>query len=710
MELVEKSIPKNTNIKQILLEVFSALVMAFFTSAISGILKYDLIRNYYNLRLVNPEELKFFFLIFIPNFLVYFILLNQLLKKNIEIVMSFIWLVFILLFAYFSPVKSLAIGSIIFGIPALFSSISLNLFKPEVDKSKKAKIIDLVFGIINVLIFIALIVIYILKSKTDYIPPDAFNGSMIDNGLIYYDHMKERWSLALWLFGILTFLYLVFKVANDYYLKKPLEKAVWQNVLVIVGILILSQIVFLSLAMVYRVKVFGASTYDFGIFVQMFHNMKNFEGMVTTLERSVAISHNLVHFSPIYYLMLPVYMILPFPETLQVLQILIVGSGLIPLWLLMKHFKTNKFFSVVASLIYSFSPALITSSFYDLHENCFLAPLLLFVLYFALKRKALPLLIATGLTLLIKEDAGLYLFFIGLFIVFSEIFNNKENKINIKGIILGTLISVSAISYFLIVTNFLNETGDGAMFWRYSNINIANDAGLTGIITGFLLNPTFFLATFFTPLKINTMLLIIASLGILPLMIKNKAAFFLTVPLIIMNYLSNYPYQHQFGFQYFYGSVTLLIFLLLLAEKDNRDRTFIKTNISVSHLINIFALLGLSVSLIHGGAYLKERDWVFKNYQENQVMYEDMLETLLDIPEDKVVVATGYLTPYLSQRYYVYDYDYYNIYHPNEPIDYIVIDRRINATHLTEIINECVDAGFLVSPLSTEYILIFEAE
>ena len=57
--------------------------------------------------------------------------------------------------------------------------------------------------------------------------------------------------------------------------------------------------------------------YDFGIFAQMFEYMKETGLPFTTCERDGLLSHLAVHFSPIFYIMLPFYVLMPSPLTLM---------------------------------------------------------------------------------------------------------------------------------------------------------------------------------------------------------------------------------------------------------------------------------------------------------------------------------------------------------------------------------------------------------
>ncbi len=694
---------KKNETKSFIIQVIGSIAMAFFLLSIFSLLNYNITRNYYDLTSIVLKELLGLFPLFLIFLYLSFFIVRKLIASKLELILAVIWVLFLLIFAYYAPVKSLVVGAIIFALPAIYGTISENI-----NAIKQKSWFNRIVLILNSLMFFGLVYLYHLKSKIIYIEPEGLNGSQISNDIIYAEVMQSRWKIAFMIFAGVLLLYLIVNVLNGFFnflKKKPLLII---GYVIVVAIIVL-QVYYFSAMMVYRVKILNISTYDFGIFSQMFYNMRSFNGMVTTLERSIVLSHNAVHFSPIYYLMLPAFMIFPTLETLQILQVLIIASGVIPLYLIMKEFKTNKLMQMLVYIIYIASPALITSGFYDLHENCFLPPLLLFVIYFLIKGKIFPLIIFAGLTLLVKEDAGLYLVFIGLYFLFSSFFNKEETKKALTTIILSIGLIVVSLGYFYFVTKYLNEFGDGAMFWRYRNINAYEEFGLYGIILSAFQNPSFFLATFFSPAKINTMILILATTGFLPLFMKNKAAYFLAIPAVIMNYLSIYQYQYQFGYQYFFGSATLLIFMVLLAEKDNSKKPLFKGRFKGISLVTILAIFGSIAAMVHSASYIGDR---ISNYQyfysENQEMYDEMRLTLESIPKDKRVVATGYLTPYLSDRFYLYDYFYYDILTTEETIDYIIIDLRIREELLNSIKAKCEWAGFVESDLSTDYILIYE--
>ena len=149
----------------------------------------------------------------------------------------------------------------------------------------------------------------------------------------------------------------------------------------------------------YRYLTFSSPNFDFGIFVNMFHNMRESGLALVSCERDVLMSHFAVHLSPVCYILLPFYVIFPSPLTLQIAQALILASGVIPVALLCRHLKLSGKITVLMAVIYSFYPAICTGCFYDFHENCFLAPLLLWMFFFFERKQYLPMYLFAALTL-----------------------------------------------------------------------------------------------------------------------------------------------------------------------------------------------------------------------------------------------------------------------------------------------------------------------
>jgi len=679
------------------------LVTAFLIMSILYFLQSDTIEFFYTLRHLLIADFYTQILVWIGFFILLALSRIWIHFLNRGVILSICSLVFIALFSQVAPTVSLSIGSLILAVPFVFGAI----YAYEAPKNKSEKkwvtVVNLGLLVLAGLLFALIILIFSLKTP-QFFPIYPHNDSLIGDVMLYSDFQKNLWKLSTEIFLFMAGLYGAVKLFK---LDRRMGKLSQWLSLGVVSFVLLASVTWLSLVMVYRTKAVVTPTYDFGIFTQMFYNMANWKGMVTTLERGIVLSHLSVHFSPIYYLMLPPFLLFPYPETLQVLQVVTLASGVVPLYFIMKHLKTPPLFRTLIFLMYLVHPALITSGYYDLHENCFLAPMLLTLLYFCLKRQWIGVLVFTTLSLLIKEDSVLYVALIGLYVIFTKKMGECTKKD--PSILMGLIMILISVSYFFAVRTFLSDTGEGAMFWRYDNLMVYPETGLFGIVIGIFQNPTYFFATLFSPAKLTSFLWVIASLGFIPLLVRKPADFLLFVPYVVMNLASNYRYQSEFGFQYFYGSVSMLVFMAILAEFEHRNSTITPYSKVMKHLLVLCAIFGFSVGVIVSGESAYARRYDMENYLANPTQYKSIRSSLISIPEDKVVVGTGLLTTYLADRYILYDFDYYAQHPEITGIDYLIIDRRLEDASLNRFVEICENRGFVLSELSTEYLIIYES-
>ena len=671
-------------------------LIAFFVMSSFYLIFGNFELNFYDITQVNITNFYYQIAITIGLLIILIVIHKRIQRIDLYGIFAMSFLLFLTIFILLAPAFSITIGAIILTIPLFYYTLT------QIEKNRLNKA-NLYIYIINIVFVSAIILIFLFKLGYDYPIYTGRNISMVSHDQIIPDNQKMLLIASfISVFVLIFFLFLNKEKRNSSKGKKIAIK--------VILILTLLEVTLLSVVMVYRTLTLNSPGFDFGIFTQMFYNMKNFNGMMTTIERSTLLSHNAVHVSPIYYLLLPFFMIFPFPETLQVLQAVVVGLGVIPIYLIAKHFKLNYKVTIVVSALYLFNPAIISSSYYDLHENCFLAPLILFVIYFALKQKWIKLLIAFILTLMVKEDAGIYLLFIGVYFFFVNLKNeNRKEKRNY--FIMSILMMIFSVSYFLLITKLLNSQGDGAMFWRYDNLNGYPDKGILGLVISVIQSPSYLLTTMFSPNKIYHLIIIFASLGLIPLLNKELNNYWLFIPLIIINFSTTYPYQHQFGFQYYFGTMALIIFVVMLVFKENIenqetiDIPIKKT--SGGKFKNIVFLTSVMVLMAVGIGTIGVRAGIVKYYYQSEDIYKTMRKTLIEIPRDKKVLATSFLTPYLSDREILYEYSNRNLHQDEIIFDYILIDKRATEERLTELTNTIESSGYILSDESTDYILIF---
>ncbi len=413
---------------------------------------------------------------------------------------------------------------------------------------------------------------------------------------------------------------------------------------------------------VYRYLTYSAPNFDFGLFCNMFYNMAETGLPNVTSERDMLLSHFAVHFSPIYYLMLPFYVIFPSPVTLQILQAVIIASGIIPIVLIARKKGLSTKLTVIISAIYAAYPALSAGTFYDLHENCFLITLLLWVFYFYEAKRYIPLAIFSVLTLLVKEDAFIYLVIFALYLLISE----KEWRI-------GAPMAVIPVIYFFIVSTLMEQYGTGIMSGRFGNMIYDSEDGLLGVLKTVLLNPGYTLSQIFTTSADNTnklkyLIQLLLPLGFIPFVTKKLSRLILLTP-ILLNILTMYKYQPDITFQYSFGISAFLFYLAIMNLADIKA-LFIKSYLP--KLAIVAAVLMFTIVSVPKLATYSSR------YENNKELYARLDYALEEVlPDDASVTCSSFLLSHIASRDTIYELNYHkeNKQYKTDT-EYIVLDLR----------------------------------
>ena len=503
--------------------------------------------------------------------------------------------------------------------------------------------------------------------------------------------------------------YLLLSRLSDRLFSKALESQKASRYLYgLVGFLGLAYVAYLCIVSAYNVTTLSVSTFDIGIFTQMFESMKRDFSQVTTLERDKFMSHFGVHISPIYYLLLPFYYLFPYGETLEVLQVLVVFSGVIPLYLILKKMDFPSFTKPLILLWFFVTPALTTAGSYHLHENCFLVPLLLWLIYANMRQWKWQLGLIVFLTLMIKEDAFIYVVSIGLYFLLQKRFALSKHS---KWIIVFSQL-LFPILYFVACLFILNQYGEGAMVSRFDNFLLEGQEGLSKVLENIFLNPTYTFASFFTQAKLKYIFILFLTQAFLPILQREWANYLLFIPLVVINLLSDWIYQVDFGFQYSYGSNTLTLFLSILALEALWQRFSQKGNLVLASK-RILGLISLATVFSAGILYAHINGWHHNalSYFRDRQRFDDIQYTLSTIPRDKTVLAFHTYTVSLRSVPELYDIFYHNEKEFDDKIDIVVVPRSIlENTESTEheVLSLYLEQGYQEGAQSTEQVLILE--
>ena len=441
---------------------------------------------------------------------------------------------------------------------------------------------------------------------------------------------------------------------------------------------------------------FNTPNFDFGLFVQMFYNMAKTGLPLTTLERNTLLSHFQIHFSPIFYLLLPFYKLWPRPETLQILQILLAASALIPAILIVRELRLPRVWQTALCALLLLHPGFSGSSMYDLHENCFLAPLILWLLWAALRRKWGAFSVFALLLLGVKEDAFIYLFSVGLWLLCGgvqgcevqavpdplkageavekpvhvgagekrqamKVTEKKQwQALSFNSVQLAGLFSMlAALIYFAAVSAWLKRGGEGLMFYRFENIQALPDWGLLGYaLTAFSL-PGRILEQLFMPDKLLYLLKMLLPFGLLPLFGRRLRHSFLLLPFVVINLLANWSYQYNLNFQYHYGTTVLIFFVsaVVLWESQTTRWPGLHAACPVPARRLVAALLAFA---LFSASALTLPEWTRRLQQERaeaslDQFSPDVHEALAAIPENDCVYTSSFFAAALAARPSVFE-------------------------------------------------------
>lgn len=436
--------------------------------------------------------------------------------------------------------------------------------------------------------------------------------------------------------------------------ENPLRENSWQKTkIAIAATVIFFTSIMLTIAYL-RVRTYSAPNYDYGIFCHMFRNMRESFSPVTTCERDKLLSHFAVHFSPASYVLLPIYFIFPTPYTINICQILVIYSAIIPFLLLAKRMGFKGKTLLCLAIMFSTYSAFFGGCLYDYHENCLLVPFLMWMIYFLEAGKSVPYFIFLVLLLLVKEDAAIFAMLLGVFVILEK----RDFKKGIPTVVLSLI-------YFIAVCLLMEKYGNGVMSYRYDTMH-SQDEGLIGIIKTVLFNPGHTVNNIFASgdaeKKLIYIIQIFMPFAFLPFVPKKATRLLFVLP-ILLNLLTDYGYQYEIRFQYGFAMGVLLFYSVLLSLNETED---IKKQYLAKLCAGLSALMFVSIVSAPYSDNLSK----FANKADEREKIDSVIST---IDEDKRVCASTYFVPHLTNRDEIYEV-YYHKY--NNDVDVLVLDMR----------------------------------
>ena len=234
--------------------------------------------------------------------------------------------------------------------------------------------------------------------------------------------------------------------------------------MLVVGVAIVVYSLIFSYFTILKDFQFRTYAWDLGIFSQaLWTTLHNGKFFYYTCELLINPSGSFfgVHFSPILFVILPVYAIHPTPQTLLVVQSFILALAALPLYKLVRHVLKYKVVGIVFVFLYLLYPLLQGINWFDFHVQSFLPLFFLSAIYFFEKQNWKTYFLFVILSLMCEEHASMIVIFIGFFAILQHkerlIFALKTKKFKDTFVLVSIATIVLAVLWYL-MTLWVRDT------------------------------------------------------------------------------------------------------------------------------------------------------------------------------------------------------------------------------------------------------------
>jgi len=404
-----------------------------------------------------------------------------------------------------------------------------------------------------------------------------------------------------------------------------------------------------------------SSAFDLGIFDNLLFNTikgRFFESPVMFGPGH----HNSISTHAEYMMVLfaPIYALVPRPETLLVIQAVLLGTAGIPLYLFARTMLTA-WPSVVLVLGYLLCGPLHGAQFYDFHWLT-LCPFFYFWLFYAIaSRKNWLCVLMTLLLFALREDIAVGTAFLGTFLFITGL------RVRL-GIVLA---AVSAV--WFVINKFVIMPWAGPWWFDTIYVELFADgkSGYGNVVKTLISNPFYALSTFVRGPKLAYALHMLAPLAFLP--VRRLAFWLLLVPggaftLMTTGYWPTLAISFQYTTHWipFLFACAAMALYCIRQGRDGQVRMVAATGavlvLLLSHSYNFGGILQRE-SFVGGFGRVS-----FDMSSSTRERYADMRSVVDKIPIEASVVATESLNPHISTRKeaYVFRYD-------TGPVDFIFL-------------------------------------
>ncbi len=189
---------------------------------------------------------------------------------------------------------------------------------------------------------------------------------------------------------------------------------------------------------------FNTRTYDFGRFDQAIWNTLHGRVLFTTIDHRSILGN---HFSPFMALLSPSFLLWNDPRALLLIQIGGVATAGLILYQMVR-LKQSRLVALLVLIAFYLNPALHDLTLFEFRRVVLAVPFLMLALYGVMAHKRMLMLVALLIALLCKEDMGLFVFGVGVYLILAERDWRWGGGLMVLGFLWALLVSFWVIPMF----------------------------------------------------------------------------------------------------------------------------------------------------------------------------------------------------------------------------------------------------------------------
>ncbi len=452
----------------------------------------------------------------------------------------------------------------------------------------------------------------------------------------------------------------------------------------VVWLLILLYIGLFSWQSVARHQAFATAAYDLGNVNQAFWNTVHGRPLHFTnwrgVELDLASDNRLaMHVEPIYFVLAPIYWLWQRPETILILQTIILALGALPVFWLARDRLHSHLAGIAFTAVYLLFPGLEAANMWEFHAVALAAPLLLFAFYFGQKGRWRLLWLFAILAMTTKEEISLSVLVMGgCFSIWGLVQARQKlaqpastrtwlrSAVRTPLVIHGAALMLVAalwfyVAVFVVVPHFEGSRSPYLSYYnQLSGDTAAGGGGIVALVTAAL-------RAVFNARNVQYLIDLYTPVAFLSLF--SPLAMVISAPDLLINLLSTHEPMH-FVQKYHYvapllpGIMISAILGVAWLSRQIARRTRLSQRTAVLALTGLVLASSLYYHHYHGYTPLAR---AFESYQVTS-HHRVGASIAQEIPAEAAVSAQPNLNPHVSGRKTLYRFPYIG------DADYIFLD------------------------------------